>query len=231
FIELLLEGKISVKALIYTSSKFNTISKSLFDRLGMDHEIRPTCDLVKNLYKDVIAHEVKICFNSNAKIVINGMSIPLIDEDFNKASSSKNSSLKSDLLIEEITNMIKILSLRSEDNKQRKKYHGNIPPVSPTHRRVSKNKKYPKVDLGDGCGKLSLKTHLNNIWKSVHSIENDIEYGVFEKLRIIKYELSYINKAKLPWIKSETDPSNSCLHQNKSKKGPEGICKVTVVKK
>ncbi|CAG8596363.1 1174_t:CDS:2, partial [Diversispora eburnea] len=119
--------------------------------------------------------------------------------------------------------------------------------------RVSKNKKYPKVDLGNGCEKLSLKTHLNNIWKSVYSIENDIEYGVFDKLRIIDYELSCINKGKLPWIKSETDPSNSCLHQNKSKKGggkystdsdtdtsdtstsyssnsgPEGVCKATVM--
>ena len=51
-------------------------------------------------------------------VIIDGMSIPLTDEDFNKASSSKNSSLNSDLSIEEITNMIKILSLRSEDNKQ-----------------------------------------------------------------------------------------------------------------
>ena len=73
---------------------------------------------------------------------------------------------------------------------------------------ATKNKKYPKVDLGDGCGNLSIKTHLNNIWKSVHSIENDIEYGVFEKLRIIEYELSCINKGKLPWIKSETETSS-----------------------
>ncbi|CAG8614973.1 4073_t:CDS:1 [Acaulospora colombiana] len=36
------------------SSKFNIISKSLFDRLGTDHGIRPTCDPVKNLYKDAI---------------------------------------------------------------------------------------------------------------------------------------------------------------------------------
>nr|CAG8637708.1 15071_t:CDS:1 [Entrophospora candida] len=255
FIESLVEGKISVKALIDTSLKFNTISKSLFNRLGTDHGIRPTCDLVENLYKDAIgeincldlqfqykgtyhsldntdvinfeirknptfdlvlgqgwlwAHEVKMRFNPNAKIVIDGMSIPLIDEDFNKASSSKNSSLESDLSIEEITNMIKILSLRSEDNKQQKRHHDNIPLVSPAHRRVSKIKKYPMIDLGDGCGKLSIKTHLNNIWKSVHSIENDIEHGVFEKLRIIEYELSCINKAKLPWVKSDSsDTSNS----------------------
>ena len=103
-----------------------------------------------------------------------------------------------------------------------------MPPVPPTLRRLNddvfknsgatKNKKYPKagskshcsaIDLGDGCGKLSIKTHLNNIWKSVHSIENYIEYGIFEKLRIIEYELSCINKAKLPWIKSETETNSS----------------------
>ena len=54
-----------------------------------------------------------------------------------------------------------------------------------------------------------IKTHLDNIWKSVHSIENDIEYGIFEKLRIIEYELSCINKAKLSWIKSETETNSS----------------------
>ena len=57
--------------------------------------------------------------------------------------------------------------------------------------------------------KLSIKTHLNNIWKSVHSIENDIEYRIFEKLCIIEYELSCINKAKLPWINSETETNSS----------------------
>ncbi|CAG8748908.1 4613_t:CDS:1, partial [Cetraspora pellucida] len=54
FINILVEGKILVKALINTLSKFNTISKSLFDKLGTDHRIRPTCDSVKNLYKDAI---------------------------------------------------------------------------------------------------------------------------------------------------------------------------------
>ncbi|CAG8635582.1 3126_t:CDS:2, partial [Diversispora eburnea] len=56
--------------------------------------------------------------------------------------------------------------------------------------RVSMNKKYLKVDLGNGCEKFSLKTHLNNIWKSVHSIENDIEYGVFDKLHLSDSSLS-----------------------------------------
>ncbi|CAG8727397.1 12815_t:CDS:1, partial [Acaulospora colombiana] len=54
FIETLIEGKIPVKALIDTSSKFNTISKSFFDRLGTNHGIGTTCDLVKNLYEDAI---------------------------------------------------------------------------------------------------------------------------------------------------------------------------------
>ena len=53
-IHCLVEGKISVKALIDTLSKFNTISKSLFNKLETDHGIRPTCDPIKNLYKDAI---------------------------------------------------------------------------------------------------------------------------------------------------------------------------------
>ena len=162
-----------------------------------------------------------------AKIVIDGMSIPLIEKDSNKASSDKNDPHKSDLL-KEITNMIKKSLAGIQDIKYQKKRHGifhNMPPVPPMPRRLddyvfknsraTKNKKFPKVDLGDGCGKLLIKTHLNNIWKSVHSIENDIEYGIFEKLCIIEYELSCINKAKLSWIKSKTEPYNSCLHQNK----------------
>jgi hypothetical protein len=75
----------------------------------------------------------------HAKIVIDGMSIPLIEENSNKDSSGKNDPHKSDLSMDEITNMVKKLSLRSEDNKYQKKQHGifrNIPPVSPTHRKV-----------------------------------------------------------------------------------------------
>ncbi|CAG8667675.1 10428_t:CDS:2, partial [Paraglomus occultum] len=88
---------------------------------------------------------------------------------------------------EEITNTINKILSDVENNKHRKRRHGIFhitPPAPPLPRRLngdfsknnraSKIKKYPKVDLGDGCGKLSIKTHLNNIWKSVHSIENDI---------------------------------------------------------
>ncbi|CAG8608997.1 7992_t:CDS:2, partial [Diversispora eburnea] len=183
--------KTPVKALINTSSKFNTISKRLFNKLEEDYGLEGV----------------------SGDDLIDDMSIPLIERDDRSMDDSKSHKT-------------------SSDNKHQKNHHGifcNITPVPlpsrrlnddvPKNSRASKNKKYPKVDLGDGCGKLSLKTHLNNIWKSVHSIENDIEYGIFEKLHIIEYELSCLNKGKLPWIKSETDPSNSCLHQNKSKKG------------
>ncbi|CAG8581400.1 8541_t:CDS:1, partial [Paraglomus occultum] len=126
---------------------------------------------------------------------------------------------KLDQTLDKLVDMFKKLSLRSEDNKHRKRHHGifhSIPHMPPIPRRydfsknnrASKIKKYPKVDLGDGCGRLSIKTHLNNIWKSVYSIENDIEYGIFEKLRIIECELSCINKVKLPWIKSETETNS-----------------------
>src|SRR6185437_8345620 len=108
---------------------------SLFDRLGTNHGIGPTCDLVKNLYEDAIGeircldlqfqykgtyhsldgtdaidfeirknptfdlvlsqgwlwvHKVKMSFNSHAKIVMQGMSIPLIDEDFIASSDSES---------------------------------------------------------------------------------------------------------------------------------------------
>src|SRR5436190_20362816 len=139
FIETLVEGKIPVKALIDTSSKFNTISKSLFDKLEEDYGIRnPVENLyggvvgipVENLYRDVIGEikcldlqfqykgkwrsldctevidfqirknplfdlvlgqewlwmrKAKISFERSpktyAKIVIDGMSIPLIEEN------------------------------------------------------------------------------------------------------------------------------------------------------
>src|SRR5207244_957271 len=58
FINCLVEGKIPVKALIDTTSKSNTISRRLFDKLEEDYGIRPTCDPVENLYGDVIG-EIK----------------------------------------------------------------------------------------------------------------------------------------------------------------------------
>ncbi|CAG8814850.1 36137_t:CDS:1, partial [Gigaspora margarita] len=57
-----------------------------------------------------------------AKIVIDSMSIPLIKKNSNKASSVRNDPNKFNLLLEELTNMLKNLSLRSEDNKQQKRH-------------------------------------------------------------------------------------------------------------
>src|SRR5439155_3457493 len=201
----------------------------------IDFQIRknPSFDLV--LGRDWLwMREAKISFGFSlenckryAKIEIDGMSIPLIEEDSrptgdsssHKASSTKNNlsiakqwdfvpkstESKPGLAQEEVMNIINKILLNIEDrleesllcnNKQR--IFRNIPPTPPApptprrlnddvpkNSRASKNKKYPKVgskshcsaiDLGDGCGKLSIKTHLNNIWNSVHSIENDIEY-------------------------------------------------------
>ncbi|CAG8815466.1 41506_t:CDS:2, partial [Gigaspora margarita] len=151
---------------------FNTISKSLFNRLKTDHRIRLICDPIKNLYKDAIdeicyldlqfwykgtyhsldntdvidfeirknpifdlvlgqgwlwVHEAKIIFGFSprtydplAKIIIDDMYIPLIDEGFNKVSPSKNNlsnsiESRSDLSLEELVDMFKKLSLRSKD--------------------------------------------------------------------------------------------------------------------
>ncbi|CAG8623260.1 342_t:CDS:2 [Diversispora eburnea] len=220
FVDSLVEGKTPVKALINTSSKFNTISKRLFDKLEEDYGLKG------------VSAKISFGFSSETcehrtKIIIEGISIPLIDKDFNKASTTKNISPGPDLLLKELTNI-----------------------------RVSKNKKYPKVDLGDGCEKLSLKTHLNNIWKSVHSIENDTYYGIFKRLSNIENELRCEKIEELVQLNNnESGPSNSRSRQNKSKKGgvkyftdsntdtsdtstsyssnsgPEGVCKVTVVKK
>ncbi|CAG8612583.1 8301_t:CDS:2, partial [Racocetra persica] len=162
-------GENPVKALINISSKFNTISKSFFDKLKEDYGIR---DLVENLYGDVIGEikcldlqfcykgkwrsldgtevigfqirknssfdlvleqewlwmrEAKISFGyssktcvCHAKIVINGMSISLIEENSNKASSSKNNLShsetkidKSDLNLEKFIDMFKKLSIET----------------------------------------------------------------------------------------------------------------------
>ncbi|CAG8509496.1 13482_t:CDS:2 [Gigaspora margarita] len=123
-------------------------------------------------------------YEQRDKIVIDGISIPLIEKDFNKASSTKNDPYKSDLLEEEITNIIKKSLAGVQDIKYQKKHH-----------------KYFTRFLYLQC--------LEDQMKSVHSIENDIEYGIFEKPHIIEYELSCINKAKLPWIRSETETNSS----------------------
>ncbi|CAG8634466.1 10369_t:CDS:1 [Cetraspora pellucida] len=163
FINTLVEEKILVKALIDTTSKYNTISKHLFDKLKSDHRLEGIVndDLIsekiksldlqfrikrkwqslgdtelidfqihKNPLFDLVLgqdwlwmHEPKISFGHSpkthvhyAKIVIDGMSILLFDEDFNKASFTKNNLSKSmeskpGLAQEEVINIInKILS-------------------------------------------------------------------------------------------------------------------------
>ncbi|CAG8635753.1 11513_t:CDS:2, partial [Diversispora eburnea] len=104
FVDSLVEGKFPVKALIDTTSKYNTISRRLFDKLEEDYGIRHICDPVEILYGDVIA---KISFefspearSYHAKIVIDGMSIPLIEEGSRSISDSKShktSSFKNNL--------------------------------------------------------------------------------------------------------------------------------------
>ena len=54
FVNTLVEEKIPVKALIDTTSKSNTISKSLFDKLKSNYGIRPSCGPAECLYGDVI---------------------------------------------------------------------------------------------------------------------------------------------------------------------------------
>ena len=58
FVNTIVEEKIPVKALVDTTSKFNIISKSLFDKFEEDYEIRPICSPIENLYEDVIG-EIK----------------------------------------------------------------------------------------------------------------------------------------------------------------------------
>ncbi|CAG8617827.1 9388_t:CDS:1 [Diversispora eburnea] len=287
FVDTLVEGKIPVKALIDTSSKFNTIGKRLFNKFEEDYRLEGVfgddligkeikCLDLQFCYKrkwrnldstEVIdfqihknssfnlvlgqewlwMHKVKIIFGFSPrtyehhdKIVIDDMSIPLIEGDSrpmddskcHKINSGKNNSPKSNLTIEEITNISKKLLSNAKDNKHQKSHHEifrNITPVPPPFRRLnndvpknsraSKNKKYSKVDLGDGCRKLSLKTYLNYIWKSVHFIEDDIYYGIFKRLSNIENELRCGKIEELVRLNdNESGPSNSRSRQNKSKK-------------
>src|SRR2546421_7533434 len=310
FVDTIVKGKIPVKALIDTSSKFNTISKRLFNKLKSNHGILPSCGPAECLYGDVIGeincldlqfrykgkwqsldytdaiyfkirknptfdlvlgrgwlwvHEVKMNFklsskgnhDPHAKIEIDGMSIPLIrdnnrptgDSSSHNASSTKNNLSKSaeskpGLAQDEVMNIINKILSGAQDIKLQKSHRGIFHNIPPAPRRlnddVSKNsgaskiKKYPKIDLGDGGGNLSIKTHLNNIWKSVHSIEDDIYYGIFKRLSNIENEprcgkieelVRLKDRGKAPLLRNnESDPSNSRLHQNKSKKNKVNYC-------
>ncbi|CAG8487364.1 23155_t:CDS:10 [Cetraspora pellucida] len=134
FIETLVEGKIPVKALIDTSSKFNTISKSLFDKLEEDYGLECLSDnkligeeikcldlqfYYKGKWQSLDStemHKAKISFgyspktyDSYAKIVINSMSILLIKENSNKDSFTKNSSPNSNPSLKNIENIIRFI--------------------------------------------------------------------------------------------------------------------------
>ena len=169
FIKTLVEGKIPVKALIDTTSKSNTISKSLFDNNKLEEDYGLEClsgdeligeeikcldlqfhykgkwqsldctevidfQIRKNPSFDLVLRQdwlwmrkAKISFERSpktyvrhAKIVIDGMSIPLIEENSNKDSSGKNDPHKSDLSMEEITNMINKILSGTQDIKHQK---------------------------------------------------------------------------------------------------------------
>ncbi|CAG8752459.1 13930_t:CDS:1 [Dentiscutata erythropus] len=167
FIKTIIERKILVKALIDTTSKSNTISKRLYNKLEEDYELEgisgdnlidkeikcldlqfwykgkwqslngtevidfqirknPSFDLV--LGRDWLwIREAKISFEyppktytRHARIVIDDMSIPLIKENSNKASSSKNNLSdseteidKPDLNLEKFIDMFKKLSIET----------------------------------------------------------------------------------------------------------------------
>ncbi|CAG8630722.1 2314_t:CDS:2, partial [Racocetra persica] len=131
--------KISVKALIDTISKSNTISKRLYNKIEEDYGLEDGIEVIdfqirKNLSFDLVLgrnwlwmREVKISFEyspktytRHARIVIDDMSIPLIEENSNKASSSKNNLSdskteidKPDLNLEKFIDMFKKLSIET----------------------------------------------------------------------------------------------------------------------
>ncbi|CAG8672139.1 3495_t:CDS:2, partial [Racocetra persica] len=117
------KGKITVKALIDITSKSNTISKCLYNKLEEDYRLEDGTEVIdfqihKNLLFDLVLEqdwlrmrEAKISFGFSlenckryAKIEINDMSIPLIKKDsrpIGDSSSHKASSTKNNLSIAE----------------------------------------------------------------------------------------------------------------------------------
>ncbi|CAG8451314.1 7864_t:CDS:2 [Dentiscutata heterogama] len=113
FINTLIKRKISVKVLIDTISKYNTISKHLFNKLESDHGLESIVG------DDLIGEEIKgldlqfyikrkwqslnntelidfqIHKNPSFDLVLGQDCIPLFNEDFNKASFTKNNLSKS----------------------------------------------------------------------------------------------------------------------------------------
>ncbi|CAG8722023.1 16391_t:CDS:2, partial [Dentiscutata heterogama] len=150
FVNTLVKGKIPVKASIDKTSKSNTISKSLFDKLEEDYGLECLSDdeligeeikgldlqfhykgkwrsldctevidfqIRKNLSFDLVLgldwlwmHKAKIGFRFSSEI-----------NDFYAKIVIDESALN--LALEETTDMFKKLSLRSKDDKQRKRRH------------------------------------------------------------------------------------------------------------
>ncbi|CAG8469556.1 3614_t:CDS:2, partial [Scutellospora calospora] len=164
FINTLVKGKIIVKVLIDTTSKYNTISKHLFDKLESDHRLK-----------------AKISFGYSskthvhyAKIVIDSMSILLFDENFNKASSIKNNLSK---------------SIESKPDRPKGSLLCNIPPIHLLSRRlndnVSKNKsKKNNVKYSTDASSNSDTSDSNSSNFSTSSSEIEVTHAY--KTRVVK---------------------------------------------
>ncbi|CAG8824628.1 30746_t:CDS:2, partial [Racocetra persica] len=98
--------KISVKALIDTISKSNTISKCLYNKLEEDYGLEDGTEMYKA--KISFGHSPKT-YDSYARIVIDSMSIPLIKENSNKDSSKKNNSPNSNPSPKDIEDIIRFI--------------------------------------------------------------------------------------------------------------------------
>ncbi|CAJ0650821.1 9214_t:CDS:2 [Entrophospora sp. SA101] len=188
--------KIPVKALIDTSSKFNTISRCLFDKLEEYYGIR---DPLRWYRSNRLSNSPENC-SHHAKIVIDGMSIPLNgeysrptgDSLSHKTSSTKNNLSKSmeskpGLAQEEAINIINKILSGTQNIKHQKSHRGifhNIPPAPPTPRRlnddVSKNK--------------SKKNRVNYSTDSDTSSNSDISDSSDSSLTRLRSELINMHK-------------------------------------
>ncbi|CAJ0839946.1 3514_t:CDS:2, partial [Entrophospora sp. SA101] len=193
--------KIPVKALIDTSSKFNTISRCLFDKLEEYYGIR---DPDENLYEDVIGEikclDLQFQYKGKWQSLDDGMSIPLNgeysrptgDSLSHKTSSTKNNLSKSmeskpGLAQEEAINIINKILSGTQNIKHQKSHRGifhNIPPAPPTPRRlnddVSKNK--------------SKKNRVNYSTDSDTSSNSDISDSSDSSLTRLRSELINMHK-------------------------------------
>ncbi|CAG8557699.1 6038_t:CDS:1 [Diversispora eburnea] len=93
--------------------------------------------------------EAKISFEFSSetcehhvKIIIDGMSIPLINEDFNKVSSTKNDPPKSDLSLEKLMSIIKksLDPIKFQKNRVHITKKKIVSPIRKYHRNKLHNK-------------------------------------------------------------------------------------------